>query len=188
MSEISLCASDRRYEKINGKIFMMATPTMNHQEISSNIFRIFSSYLKGKTCRVYDGASVFLDSENTFIPDVLILCDRSKRKADGIHGAPDLVVEILSPSTAKRDMDEKKTAYEKYGVKEFWLIDPDAKSITIHHLRDGSFTVDNVYYHRAGTELEYMPEDDLKALVPDFTTGIFTDLTISLDEVFEYVE
>ena len=103
-------------ELINGKVFTMSPrPRLEHNIVLGNIFGLFWTYLKGKTCRAYcDGVDVFIDEKNRFIPDVMIVCNPSIRKKDGIYGAPDLVVEVLSPSTAYNDRFRKK----KYMLKQ----------------------------------------------------------------------
>ena len=136
-----------RTEIIHGKTVMMSpSPNLRHNSIAGNIHRIFSNFLRGKRCRVFmDGVDVHLDDENTFIPDLAIVCDRRKLRIDGIYGAPDLVVEVLSPSTATRDKGTKKEVYERAGVKEYWIVDPLAKSIDVYHLRDGRLVLDYSY-------------------------------------------
>lgn len=89
---------DWREELIGGKIVMMSPAATNHNRISGNIYGIFWSYLKGKKCVPFgDGEKVFLTETDHYVPDFMVVCDRDKIKPDGVHGAPDLVVEILSP-------------------------------------------------------------------------------------------
>ena len=100
---------DRREELIDGKVVMMSPATPWHNFIAGNIFNIFKNYLIGKKCvPFHDGTSVRLTDEDIFVPDFMVVCDRSKIKSKWIHGAPDLVVEILSPSTAKNDKGYKR--------------------------------------------------------------------------------
>jgi len=176
------------YEIINGKTYMMSRPNMDHVTIVGNIHDIFKRFLKGKTCKVYIEPDVFLDEINNFIPDIVVLCDKNKKKLKGIYGAPDLVIEILSPSTDARDLGEKKDVYSKTGVKEYWIVDPQSKKITVYYLSDDSLKVNRVYYYRSAKELEEMPDDDKKAIVPSFIPSLFNDLEINLSEVFEDIE
>lgn len=135
-----------REELLNGEIYMMSSPTVNHSQIASNIYYAFRSYLKGKTCRAFnDGVDVYLTENDRVIPDAMIVCNKNNIKLDGIHGAPDLVVEVLSPGTAKNDKGYKKDLYEKSGVKEYWIIDPVPRSIEVYLLTDGKFALDEVY-------------------------------------------
>ena len=94
-----------RFELIDGKIIMMSPrPRIAHSRALGNIFREFSIYLKGKKCEAFaDGVDVYLDEKNHFIPDVMIICNKDIITDLNIQGAPDLVVEVLSPSTAKND-------------------------------------------------------------------------------------
>lgn len=96
-------------EMIDGVIVMMSPrPAVEHSTASFNIANIFKNYLRGKTCRAFnDGVAVFLDDKNYYVPDAMIVCDRSKIKHDGIHGAPDLVVEVLSRGTYRNDRGKK---------------------------------------------------------------------------------
>jgi len=167
---------------------MMSRPTLKHIEIASNIDSIFRRFLKGKTCKSYIEPDVYLDDENHFIPDFVILCDRSKRDDKRIYGAPDFVIEILSPSTEKRDIAEKKDIYEKYGVKEYWLVDPLSKKIIVYQLKENVLVVDNVYYYRTKEEYENMKEQDQKVIVPSFKMSLFEDFEVILSEIFEDID
>lgn len=124
---------------------MSPRPAVNHNRAITNISRIFSTYLRGKRCESFsDGIGVHLDEKNIVIPDVV--CNRDIIKGNGIYGAPDLVVEVLSPSTAKlRDRKGKEALYEKYGVKKYWIIDSLSKLIEVDLPIDGKFDLDAVY-------------------------------------------
>lgn len=104
----------QRYEIIDGKIIMMSPrPVVNHNTIIVNLSIIFGNYLDGKKCiNLSDGVDMHLDENNTVIPDSMIICNRDIIKRDGIYGAPDLIVEVLSLSTARRDRSVKKNLYE----------------------------------------------------------------------------
>ena len=179
---------NRDYEVINGKTYMMSRPNMSHVIIAGNIHEIFRRYLRGKTCKVYFEPDVFLDDENNFIPDIVILCDKDKKRFKGIYGAPDLVVEILSPSTDVKDMGEKKDIYGKTGVKEYWVVDPQSKKITVYLISGNSLEIDNTYYYRSAGELEEMPDDDRKVIVSGFRPGLFNDMEVDLSEVFQDID
>ena len=124
-----------RMELLNGKIVMMSSPSVNHNIISFNIARIFSDYLAGKNCMAFhDGVDVYLTNQDRVIPDAMIVCNKNIIQMDGVHGAPDLIVEVLSPSTSKNDRGYKRDLYEKSGVKEYWIIDPLTRSIEAYLL------------------------------------------------------
>lgn len=179
-----------REEQINGKTVLMSpSPTIGHNTVSGNIYGIFWRFLKGKRCRVFfDHVDVHLDDENTFIPDVMIVCDRDKIKQDGIHGAPDLVVEVLSPSTATRDKGTKKEAYEKAGVKEYWIVDPIAKSIDVYHLRDDRLALDYSYVEFPDWEWARMTEKERSESRLSVKISLYDDLIVDVREVFENVD
>lgn len=100
---------ERREELIGGKTVMMAPASTNHTFTAGNIYSIFWNYLKGKQCTpIADGSTVYLTDSDHFVPDFMVVCDPSKIKNNGIHGAPDLVVEVLSPSTMRNDKTHKK--------------------------------------------------------------------------------
>ena len=180
----------KRYpEIIVGKqVMMIPRPSVSHNAIVMNVTRIFSTFLRGKRCRVFvDGVDVHLDEENTVAPDVLIVCDKGKIKYDGIHGAPDLVVEVLSPSTQKYDRTTKKALYERFGVKELWLVDPLSKSIEVFHLRDGRLELDDVRTVIPDYELADMDEDEKRDALLPVKVSLYDDLLVDVAEVFEDV-
>lgn len=177
---------ERREELIGGTIVAMSPrPSFNHNRISYNISRIFGNYLHGKSCTpIADGTDLFLDKDNQFIPDFMVVCDRSKIRHDGVHGAPDLVVEVLSPSTTKNDRSVKKDAYARCGVGEYWLVNPADRSIEVYRINGREFVLHEVYALRPDWELERMSEDERAELVTQFQCGLYDDLDISLDDVF----
>ena len=92
-------------ELINGNVVLMSPrPNVNHNRVAFNIHRIFDKYLNGKKCVPFgDGYDLYLSEKERYVPDFMVVCDRDKIHTDGVHGAPDLVVEVLSPSTARYD-------------------------------------------------------------------------------------
>jgi Uma2 family endonuclease len=116
------------------------------------------------------------------VPDISIVCDRSKIKDDGIHGAPDLIVEILSKSTAIHDIIRKKDLYEQLGVREYWIVSPFDKSVTVYLLKNGKYVQDKVYYDVADRPDITM---DTEKYPPYITTSLYgDDLKIYLKDVF----
>lgn len=181
---------DDRYEIIDGKVVMMSPrPAINHLRVIGNIYRMFSNYLRGKRCEAFaDGADVHLDEKNTFIPDVMIVCNKDIIKGDGIYGAPDLVVEVLSPSSASRDKKRKKELYGKFGVKEYWIVSPGDKSVEVYLLQGDEFILDNVYTVFPEWQWRKMSEDEKAAAVLSFRVSLYDDLLIDVREIFENVE
>lgn len=125
-----------RAEIIDGEIVMTAPPMRRHQEISRNLFLKIGNFLEGKPCRLY--AAPFAvrifprpdNSDHTVLePDLVVVCDSAKLDDRGCNGPPDLVVEILSPPTAHLDSGVKFRAYLQAGVREYWIVDGDAKTV-----------------------------------------------------------
>ena len=180
----------RRYpEIIDGKPVMMSPrPSVIHNAIVMNVSHIFRQFLRGKRCRVFvDGVDVHLDEENTVAPDVLIVCDKGKIKYDGIHGAPDLVVEVLSPSTQKYDRTTKKALYERFGIRELWFVDPLSRTVEVFHLRDGRLELDDVRTVIPDYELADMDEDEKRDALLPVKVSLYVDLLVDIAEVFEDV-
>lgn len=169
-----------REEIINGVTMMAPAPSESHNNIMANILVIFRNYLRGKHCRAYgDNIDVFLDDENHFRPDASIVCDRDKIKGDGIHGAPDLVVEILSRTTSKNDRGVKLKAYERFGVKEYWIVDPANRSIEVYLNTQVGFVLDNVYAEKNPARDFDSEEPMLKLKV-----SLYDDLIVDVRDVF----
>lgn len=137
---------ERRAELIDGVIYDMSAPTIIHQKISLEIsvrLHAFISQKKG-ACMVFSApVDVQLDcDEKTMVqPDVLVVCDREKIVPTHVYGAPDLIMEILSPATRKIDMNIKHSKYAAAGVREYWLIDPDKKKIVVYDLENEELPV-----------------------------------------------
>ena len=176
----------RREELIGGNVVAMSPrPSFNHNRVASNIFRIFDNHLYGKKCTpIADGMDLYLDDDNQFVPDFMIVCDPDKIKPNGVHGAPDLVVEVLSPSTMRDDKTRKKDAYARCGVREYWLVDPVSKSLEVYRTDGAEFVLHDIYAMHADWELAQMSEEERAAVVTHFQCSLFDDLDISLDEIF----
>lgn len=172
---------DPREELLNGEIYMMSSPSVNHNRVAGNIYHIFRSHLKGKKYEAFsDGADVFLTENDRVIPDVMIVCNKDIIKRDSIHGAPDLDVEVLSPGTAKNDKGYKKDLYEKSGVKEYWIADADARSIEAYLLSDGKFVLDGFYQLAS----DNMIERDREACIDTIPVSLRSGFSIPLEEIF----
>lgn len=140
-----------RVEIINGEAFMMAPPSRRHQEISGELFGQLRDYLKGKNCKVYHAPfAVRLFEENgdypedvdTMVePDISVVCDPGKLDEYGCKGAPDLIIEILSPSTRRHDRMTKFELYRRAGVREYWIVDPDSRDVQAFVLDGGRYFV-----------------------------------------------
>lgn len=186
MGENLAYREDRREELIGGKVVMMAPgPAWNHMAVSGNIYGIFRDYLKGKKCTpIQDGFDLFLTEEEHYIPDFMVVCDPDKIKVNGVYGAPDLVVEVLSPSTMRNDKTHKKDVYAKCGVREYWIVDPAGKSVEVYRTDGAEFVLHDVYALHPDWMLEKMTDAERAAVVTHFKCSLFDDLDISLDDIF----
>ncbi|HAA81038.1 MAG: hypothetical protein XD65_0207 [Caldanaerobacter subterraneus] len=171
---------EQRIELINGQVYLMAPPSRIHQEVSGAIYNQFYNYLKDKECKVYyapfgvkfPSGNEKSDKEIKTVvePDIVVVCDKSKLDDEGCKGAPDLIVEITYPSTARKDKIEKFNLYEKHGVKEYWIVEPENKIVSVFTLQE------NNRYGRPDT---FTIGDKIKV-------SIFEDLVIDLKDVFNY--
>jgi len=125
---------DFRAELIDGEIYALASPTGPHQRVKGRLFTKLDVFLEGKTCVPFDAPYDlrFVESKrakDVVQPDIMVVCDPKKIHNECIIGAPDLIIEVLSPGTAVRDFNKKKELYERNGVKEYWLVSPPDRVI-----------------------------------------------------------
>jgi Uma2 family endonuclease len=136
-----------RMELHDGMIYMMSAPNVAHQAVFANLLTEFVVFFKDKKCRVLPDVDTRphprADNKDTTVvrPDITITCDGKKIGEKGINGAPNLVVEILSPSTRKNDLGYKLELYEEAGVGEYWIVDPKDKTIAQYILTDSGYTL-----------------------------------------------
>ena len=176
---------DQCYEMHDGQIVALASGTANHGTVGGNIHAIFKNFLKGKPCKVWQGSiDVHLTKNDYFVPDVVVVCNQDIIADNGIFGAPDLVVEILSPSTNKYDRGYKKNLYEKCGIKEYWIVLVETRTIEVYLLRDGKLELDNVYSILSDYEIKKLYYEGKDIIAKVFSPSMFSDLVVSLEEVF----
>ncbi len=139
---------DERYELIDGELILVSSPNEMHQRVSKRLLWLFRDVEESGLGWVYDAPfDVILSDTDVVQPDLMFI---SKERADiitpaNVQGAPNLVVEVLSPSTAQRDWTQKRDLYAKYGVRELWLVAPDAKLVWVMALTDGEYAIAGVY-------------------------------------------
>ena len=162
-----------RYELIYGEVFAMAGASERHQAILGAIFNQIYNYLEGKPCKVYPApfdVRLFYkedESDDTVVqPDIVVICDEKKRGNEGCRGAPDLIVEILSPSNTAIEMERKFRLYQQAGVREYWIVDPENKGLKTYILNNKPVFAN--YYGSTDT----------------VHVNIFPDLKINLTRVF----
>lgn len=150
---------NERAEIIDGEVFLMAPPPSRvHQEVSFEIARQLGNYLEGKRCKVYPapfGVRLFEkdsdspeDVDTMVEPDITVVCDPSKLDDHGCKGAPDMVVEVLSPSTQRHDQLVKLGLYQRAGVREYWIVDPVNQTVRVMLQDGGALQLHEVYDRR----------------------------------------
>jgi Uma2 family endonuclease len=161
---------EERWEIIDGEAYAMTpAPSLRHQKILGNLHLRLAGFFFGKACVVFMAPTdVVLDETNVVQPDLLVVCDRNKMTDANIQGAPDLVVEVLSPSTSLKDKREKKALYERFGVREYLLVYPDDALLERYSLTEGKFAL-----------------PDILNWDERFKSTAFPDLEIDLWEIFE---
>lgn len=171
---------DKFWEELhNGEsVLLYPRPSVCHNWVASNIAFQFANYLTGAVgYEIGFGTDLYLSEKDRFLPDVMVVCDQSKCKPQGIAGPPDLVVEVIAPQTALRDRGYKKKAYETSGVREYWIVDPVSKTIEQYFLKDGELEIAAVH-----TLLpEDLREEDYTSA---FQCSLYDDLTLHLEDIF----
>lgn len=159
---------DLRYELIDGVAYCMAppAPTLEHQDFAGEIYRQIANALQGKPCRAFVApldvrlpkADEADERVNTVVqPDVLVVCQPGKLDRHGVRGAPDLAVEVLSPSTASHDHLRKRRVYERAGVREYWLVHPTDRIVTVYRLVNGEYGKPDMFDMAEATPVGVLP-------------------------------
>jgi Uma2 family endonuclease len=162
-----------RAELINGQIYYMASPNRRHQSITGQLYRKISDYIDQNhgDCRTYFGPfAVFLnkDKRNYVEPDVSVICDPSKLNDKGCVGAPDWIIEVVSPGSVRMDYAIKLFKYRDAGVREYWIVDPDKDRVTVYNFDPSDEENENIG--------EY-------SFAEDVPSGIYPDFTINLSKL-----
>jgi len=168
---------EERWELIDGVAYDMSpSPSRRHQEIVGELYRQISNYLLDKPCHVYVapfdvrlpvGDEPDEEIETVVQPDIVVVCDRNKLDDRGCRGAPDIIIEVLSAYTAKKDLVTKYHLYEKHKVKQYWIFDPETEEVIIFKLKNDKYEKPE----------EYNREDKIRV-------DIFKDLEIDLSIIF----
>ena len=137
IDDIYALPDGERAELIDGKIYYMAPPSRTHQRISGKLYQTIANYIDstGGECEIYAAPfAVFLNDDdiNYLEPDISVICDQSKLDDKGCHGAPDWVIEVVSPSSKPRDYMAKLFKYRNAGVMEYWIVDPDKQMTMVY--------------------------------------------------------
>src|SRR5215217_7775540 len=162
---------DWRYQLIDGEIVMAPSPSFFHQSISANLVGILAPHVQNRGLGkvLFAPLDFYLDDHNVYQPDVLFISRERDWiiQEDGLHGAPDFVVEVLSPRTARYDLNAKRAGYARSGVREMWLVYPEARRIDVFYLEKNA----------EGPVASY-------SLGENFSSPLFPDLEIFTDKIF----
>ena len=184
-------ALKRDYEIIGGEKFMAAMAILTHSGIITNLLNKIFSYVVANKCGYVfpDNVDVHFPDGNLFRPDLTVITAENKKILNwkgAIRGVPDMVVEVLSRSTKNNDLTIKKDIYESNGVKEYWIVDPWVKSVTVYILRDGKFVFDNEYFKYDADEWATLDDDEKAAYKSEIKVSIFEDLYVKIDDIFSW--
>ncbi|HHY26386.1 MAG TPA: Uma2 family endonuclease [Desulfitobacterium dehalogenans] len=159
---------NERWEIYEGVPSLQSAPTWQHQAIARELLTQFNVLLKGNSCQVF--AAPFdlrlpegnqKDEETTFVvqPDLLVICDKKGLKGTGYYGTPTLIIEISSPATARNDKVLKFNHYERAGVREYWIVEPEGKFISVFTLQEnGRFGRPEVYTEASKVQVTVFPD------------------------------
>ena len=181
----------KSYEIIGGEKFMSPAANLDHSGIIMRLGMVIGTHLSNnKSGYVYpDDVDVHFSDGSLYKPDLVVVLKSNEKILAGrknIYGAPDMVVEVLSYSTRKKDLTIKKDTYEAQGVREYWIIDPWAKSITVYLLRDGKYFLDDRYILLGEKDFELLDDDEKAEVKTEVPVSILGDLAIPLEFVFSW--
>lgn len=167
---------DGTWELINGKAYNMSpAPNSLHQFIVGELHFALRTFFQNRSCYVFVAPfDVFFSESGDYKlpdqvtqPDLSIVCSKDQISKNGCHGAPALIIEVLSPSTALKDFNEKFNLYQMYGVQEYWIVDPGNRTVHVYTLQDGSYAIRHLY----------MEQDTIQSLA-------FKDLQVPMNKLF----
>ena len=179
------------YEIIEGEKFMAASPYWEHVNVTANLIATIGAYARINKLgvAVADNFDVHFPDGSLFRPDFIFVSSEnakkffSKRNAT-LHGVPDMVAEIFSRSTMKRDVGIKKDIYERNGVKEYWIIDPWSEYIQVYILRDGKYQLDDVYHNYSDDELSEMTDDERAEVQFEIPVAVLDGFKVKIRNIF----
>ena len=182
----------KSYEIIGGEKFMSPSANLFHNNVMGGLYTIISMYLhRNKNGYVFtDSVDVHLPDGNLFKPDLVVVTKENSKILNwqrAIYGVPDMVVEVLSRSTRKRDLTIKKDIYESNGVKEYWIVDPYMKAVDVYILHDGKFEFDESYHKYTDDEFESLTEEEKADAKSEIKVSIFDDLIINVEDIFSWI-
>ena len=179
------------YEIIEGVKFMSPSPGWGHVNVTVNLVTIINGYARINKLGVAsaDNFDVHFPDGNLFKPDfIFVSAEKAKslfeNKNMTLHGVPDMVAEIFSKSTMKRDVGIKKDIYERNGVKEYWMIDPWSENIQVYILRDGKYQLDDVYQNYSDEELSELTEQERVEVKMEVPVAVLDGFKVKIRNIF----
>ncbi len=179
------------YEIIGGGKFMSPAANTTHGAIVMRLGMFIGTYLDAKDGGYVLGENtdVYLPDGTLFKPDFSVVLKANESIIDwrgNIHGVPDMVVEVLSRSTKKRDLTVKKDIYEANGVREYWIVDPYMKAVSVYLLRDGKYFLDDEYILFDEQDLNYMTDAEIAAIKHEVPVATLDGLKVPLKYIFKW--
>ena len=179
------------YEIIEGGKFMAPSPDWGHVNVTANLVTIIGGYARIKKLgvAVADNFDVHFPDGSLFQPDFIFVSAANEelfldKKNTTLYGVPDMVAEIFSRSTMKRDIGIKKDIYERNGVKEYWIIDPWSESIQVYLLRDGKYFLDEVYQNYSAEELKSLTEEERAEIFFEIPVAVLDGFKVKIKNIF----
>ena len=181
------------YEIIEGEKFMAASPNWGHVNITANLIGTIGVYARINKLgvAVADNFDVHFPDGSLFRPDFIFVSSANEKlfldnESTTLHGVPDMVAEIFSRSTMKRDMGIKKDTYERNGVKEYWIINPWSRSIEVYLLREGKYFLDEVYHNCSEDELNEMTDEERAAVKFEMPVNVLDGFKVKIKNIFNW--
>ncbi|MBQ3336487.1 MAG: Uma2 family endonuclease [Selenomonadaceae bacterium] len=183
------------YEVIDGEKFLWHSENLGHNLIRGNLIMLFGAHIKiNRSGFIVSQLYTYLPDGNLVFPDIIFI-DRAQEKLvinnpdDGFHGVPDMVSEIFSRSTMKRDIGIKKDVYERNGVREYWMIDPWSESIRVYLLRDGKYFLDEIYHNYPEDELKELTDEERAEIKFEIPVAVLDGFKVKIKNIFgRYIE
>ncbi len=179
------------YELIEGEKFMSPSPGWGHVNVTANLVKIIGNYASINKLGVVaaDNFDVHFPDGSLFKPDfIFVSAEKAKLlfedKNATLHGVPDMVAEIFSRSTMKRDIGIKKDIYERNGVKEYWIIDPWSENIQVYLLRDDKYRLDDVYHNYSVAELNELTDEERAEIKNEIPVDVLDGFKIKIKNIF----
>lgn len=179
------------YEIIGGEKFMAPSAAPTHGAVIGRLYAILLNHLEARNLGYVfvDDVDIHFPDGSLYKPDLVVILEENSSIIDwrkGIYGVPDMVVEILSYSTRKKDLTIKKDTYEAQGVREYWIIDTWAKIVDVYLLRDGKYSLSDEYMLPDEKDLEFMTEDERAAVKNEVPVSILDGLKVPLKYIFKW--